>query len=66
VVAAARDITAQRRIEAEIAAERRKDFERLGELEQFKKLAVGRELKMIELKKEIAELRKLQIQAVAE
>ncbi len=45
VVAAARDITAQKRAEAETAEERRKDLRRLEELEQFKKLAVGRELK---------------------
>ena len=60
VVAAARDITAQKRVEAEIAEQRHKDLERLEELEQFKKLTVGRELKMIELKKVIAELRRRQ------
>jgi PAS domain S-box-containing protein len=56
--AAARDVTAQRRAEAEIAAQRTKDLERLAELERFQRLTVGRELKMIELKKEIAELKK--------
>ncbi len=59
VFAAARDVTAQRRAEAEIAAQRAKDLERLAELERFQRLTVGRELKMIELKKEIAELKKL-------
>ena len=59
VFAAARDVTAQRRAEAEIAAQRTKDLERLAELERFQRLTVGRELKMIELKKEIAELKKL-------
>ena len=59
VFAAARDVTAQRRAEAEIAAQRAKDLERLAELERFQRLTVGRELKMIELKKEIAELRRL-------
>jgi hypothetical protein len=31
----------------------------LAELEKFQKLTVGRELKMVELKKEIEELRKV-------
>ena len=59
VFAAARDVTAQRRAEAEIAAQRSNDLERLAELERFQRLTVGRELKMIELKQEIAELKKL-------
>jgi PAS domain S-box-containing protein len=58
VFAAARDVTAQKRAEAEIALQRGKDLERLAELERFQKLTVGRELKMIELKKEIEELKK--------
>jgi hypothetical protein len=33
-------------------------LERLAELERFQRLTVGRELKMIELKKEIEELKK--------
>ncbi|MFA5786721.1 MAG: PAS domain S-box protein, partial [Actinomycetota bacterium] len=56
VFAAARDVTAQKQAEAEIAKERGKELERLAELERFQKLTVGRELKMIELKKEIADL----------
>ncbi len=59
VFAAARDVTAQKSAEAEIAEQRGKELERLAELERFQKLTVGRELKMIELKKEIEELRKL-------
>ncbi|HVS41107.1 MAG TPA: PAS domain S-box protein [Candidatus Dormibacteraeota bacterium] len=59
VFAAARDVTAQRRAEAEIAEQRARELERLAELERFQRLTVGRELKMIELKKEIAELRDL-------
>ncbi len=58
VFAAARDITAQRKAEAQIAEQRNKELERLAELERFQRLTVGRELKMIELKKEIEELKK--------
>ncbi|MBI2382800.1 MAG: PAS domain S-box protein, partial [Gammaproteobacteria bacterium] len=58
VFAAARDVTAQKRAEAEIAQQRGKELERLAELERFQKLTVGRELKMIELKKEIEDLKK--------
>ncbi|MDA8388382.1 MAG: PAS domain-containing protein, partial [Nitrospiraceae bacterium] len=57
VFAAARDITAQRKAEAQVAEQRTKELERLAELERFQKLTVGRELKMIELKKEIGELK---------
>ncbi len=56
VFAAARDVTAQRKAEADLAAQRAKELDRLAELERFQRLTVGRELKMIELKKEIAEL----------
>jgi PAS domain S-box-containing protein len=58
VFAAARDVTAQKTAEAEVAEQRTKELERLAELERFQKLTVGRELKMIELKKEITELKK--------
>ncbi len=58
VFAAARDVTARRRIEAELAEQRRREQERLAELEKFQKLTVGRELKMVELKKEIEELKR--------
>ncbi|MDD1750804.1 MAG: PAS domain-containing protein, partial [Methanothrix sp.] len=58
VFAAARDITAQRLAEAEVAEQRSKELERLSELERFQKLTVGRELKMIELKKDIEELKR--------
>jgi len=59
VFAAARDVTAQKNAEAEVAEQRAKELERLGELERFQKLTVGRELKMIELKKEIEDLKKV-------
>ncbi|MBI4765963.1 MAG: PAS domain S-box protein [Deltaproteobacteria bacterium] len=64
VFAAARDVTAQKEAEAKIAEQRAREeqrtreMERLAELERFQKLTVGRELKMIDLKKEIEELRK--------
>ncbi len=57
VFAAARDITAQKRAEAQVAEQRSRELDRLAELERFQKLTVGRELKMIELKKEIEELK---------
>jgi PAS domain S-box-containing protein len=58
VFAAARDITAQWKVEDELAQQRRRELERLAELEKFQRLTVGRELKMVELKKEIEELRR--------
>lgn len=58
VFAAARDVTVRKRIEEELAEQRRRELERLAELEKFQKLTVGRELKMVELKKEIEELKK--------
>jgi PAS domain S-box-containing protein len=57
VFAAARDVTAQKRAESEVAQQRARELDRLAELERFQKLTVGRELRMIELKKEIEELR---------
>ncbi|MGJ8670630.1 MAG: PAS domain S-box protein [Oceanococcus sp.] len=58
VFAAARDVSAQKKAEDEVAVQRNKELERLAELERFQKLTVGRELKMIDLKKQIEELRK--------
>ena len=58
VFAAARDVTAQKKAEAQVVEQRSKELERLADLERFQKLTVGRELKMIELKKEIEELKK--------
>ena len=64
VFAAARDVTAQKDAETKIGEQRARDeqrareLERLAELERFQKLTVGRELKMIELKKEIEELKR--------
>ncbi len=58
VFAAARDVTARRRAEAEVAEQRARELERLAELEQFQRLTVGRELKMIELKREIEDLKR--------
>ena len=53
VFAAARDVTKQQKAQREIAQQLRKELGRLAELERFQRLTVGRELKMIELKKEI-------------
>jgi hypothetical protein len=58
VFAAARDITPLKKAELELAEQRARELERLAELEKFQKLIVGRELKMIELKKEIEELKR--------
>jgi PAS domain S-box-containing protein len=59
VFAAARDVTQQKQAQREIAEQRGKELERLAELERFQQLSVGRELKMLELKKEIEYLRRL-------
>jgi hypothetical protein len=56
VFAAARDVTKQHRAQQEIAEQQAKALERLAELQKFQRLTVGRELKMIELKKEIERL----------
>jgi PAS domain S-box-containing protein len=58
IFAAARDVTAQKQAEMQIADQRAKELERLAELERFQKLTMGRELRMIELKKEIEDLKK--------
>jgi PAS domain S-box-containing protein len=58
IFAAARDVTAQKHAEAQIADQRAKEMERLAELERFQKLTMGRELRMIELKKEIEDLKR--------
>lgn len=58
VFAAARDVTEQKKAEEQLAEQHRRELERLAELEKFQKLTVGRELKMVELKKEIEELRR--------
>jgi hypothetical protein len=54
----ARGVTAQKRAEAELAERRAKELKRPAELKRCRELTVGRELKMIELKQEIAEMKK--------
>ena len=56
--AAARDVTMQIQAQKEAVHQQARELERLAELERFQRLTVGRELKMIELKKEIEYLRK--------
>jgi PAS domain S-box-containing protein len=58
VFAAARDVTSQKQAQKEISDQQAKSLGRLVELEQFQRLTVGRELKMIELKKEIERLKR--------
>jgi PAS domain S-box-containing protein len=58
VFAAARDVTPLKKATMELAEQRTRELERLAELERFQKLTVGRELKMIELKKEVEELKR--------
>jgi PAS domain S-box-containing protein len=58
VFAAARDVTKQNQAQRKVAEQQLKELRRLAELETFHKLTVGRELKMIELKKENEYLRR--------
>ena len=58
VFAAARDVTKQMQAQREIVHQQAQALERVAELERFQRLTVGRELKMIELKKEIEYLKK--------
>jgi PAS domain S-box-containing protein len=57
VFAAARDVSDWKRAESEVTKQRARELDRLAELERFQKLTVGRELRMIELKREIEDLR---------
>ena len=58
VFAAARDVTKLNRAETELVQQRLNELDRMAELEHFQRLTVGRELKMIELKKENEYLRR--------
>jgi PAS domain S-box-containing protein len=58
VFASARDVTKQMQAQREVSRQQARELDRLAELERFQRLTVGRELKMIELKKEIEYLRK--------
>jgi PAS domain S-box-containing protein len=58
VFAAARDVTKRILAQREAAHQQAMEMDRLAELERFQRITVGRELKMIELKKEIEYLKK--------
>jgi PAS domain S-box-containing protein len=58
VFAAARDVTQQLQAQRAVSERQAEEKARIEELERFQRLTVGRELKMIELKKEIEYLRK--------
>jgi len=58
VFAAARDVTRQIQAQNKIAHQQAQALERVAELERFQRLTVGRELKMIELKKELEQFRR--------
>jgi hypothetical protein len=59
VIEAAHNITERKRAEEELKQHRKELLARVNELEEFYKLAVGRELRMVELKKEIEQLKQL-------
>ena len=58
VFAASRDVTSQMEDQRRVVVQQARELERPAEVEHFQRLTVGRELKMIELKKEIEYLRK--------
>jgi len=53
VFAAAREVTKQIQAQKEATHQQANELNRLAELERFQPLTVGRQIKMIELKKEI-------------
>ena len=57
VFAAARDVTRQVAAQRELVGQQARELDRLAELERFQRLTVGRELKMIELKREVEYLK---------
>jgi len=59
VFAAARDMTRLLQAQREAAEDQARALERLAELERFQRMTVGRELRMIELRKENETLRRL-------
>ena len=58
VFAAARDVTSQMEDQRRVVVQQARELERLAELEHVQRLTVGRELKMIELKKQVEYLKK--------
>ena len=53
VFATARDVTRQVQAQKDLVEQQARELDRLAELERFQRMTIGRELKMIELKKEI-------------
>lgn len=61
VFASARDVTEQVQAQRAMVAQKAAAEDRLEELEQFQRLTVGRELRMIQLKKEIEHLKRFEV-----
>jgi PAS domain S-box-containing protein len=59
VIEAAHNITERKQAEEALKQHRKELIERINELEEFYNLAVGRELRVVELKKEIEQLQQL-------
>jgi len=64
--AAARDVSKQNQAQRQIAEQRAIELERLVELESFQRLAVGRELQMLALKKQVEHLKQFAPEAGVE
>lgn len=59
VVATAHDVTEQKQAQVAVGEQQERELDRMEELERFQRMTVGRELKMIELKRRIKRLESL-------